>query len=575
MSVNQRLLLVLVILSLAGGGAALWWTDLEVRDIESDRPSVTPVSSPTLVGGKEQGRQDAILETGSTGSEGMRSTTVAHPLEVKLTLVQPGGYEDSRLPAPRGDANAGLRGFVRGNKNTGIPTVVTFVSGPNEGRVLESDSAGHFGASDLFPGLSMVRVAAATGQVSEREVSLHQLGNSELNLDMSQAAGAYVSGTVVDLDGEPLEGAQVYLDGANTLTNLLGEFDFSRVTPGKVPVTVRKDGYALSYQQFAVTFGRAISRDKLTLRLHPGCDLEVRLESAVGSPGPAKLYVLPVAGQSHGTGLGARTFPWHEINPVEVHPGGTTLIKGLQEGHVSLLAFHPGAIATQPIVNKKVNPGARNQHLVSFRSAPNAIRGVVKNADGTPAKNAFVRLEAPTRSFATTKAMQQRRPEYLQSLIAPHLPAAIQEVRTGPGGRFVVTAYPEISPGGYYLSVQSEAGDARAFKTVEPVTADHELTLEPVADVFGSLEVRMGGRYQALGVKATINGQPRDPWLLPADEQLVVQDLEPGLWKLEVWWHHAQLVNDKQIQIKPDQMLTEPLVLPLEAIEGEPQHEPK
>lgn len=575
MSGSQRLLLVLLVLAVVGGAAAVWLTE---RGLDGP-DTVRPVDGPAVARGPQglenaggpRGRVDKLtLEKPDARDASHSATTVEHPLEVRLVLVKEGLFDGGELPPPRRDANARLKGSIRGSRGAGVPGTVTFVAGPNQGRLLRSDSEGRFGATDLYQGLSLVRVETNGGLTSERELSLRQLSESELNLDMSRRAAAYVSGSVTDLSGSPIEGAEVRIDGSTKLTDINGEFEFPRITPGKVPAVVKKHGYAHSYQLFHVTYGRAISRDKLTFTLHPGVDLELRLEAAVGSPGPVKVFIMPVGGRSVGTQLGARTFPWHEVNPVLVHPGGSTVVEGLQEGHVSLLAFHPGAVASPPLVNKNLVPSRANQHLIRLRAAPAVIRGVVKGVDGKPVRGARVRLEDPARTYATSQAMQQRRPDNQIGAIVGHLPAAVQETATDLKGRFVLTAYPEISAKGYYLTAESPDGKARAVQVVPPGAVDLEIELEKIEDTTGWLLVRMGGRYQGLPIAATINGQPLERWTLPADEHLRLDGLVPGLWLLEIWWNQDRLVPGKQLRIEPEQETTERLVLPLPAIEGQP-----
>lgn len=572
MSGTQQLLILTLIL--AGAGTAVWFAEGEPQEPKTLLPA--QASGPSAGSGlkaREEGagRVDGLTLQGPDrpGGTGL-ATTVEHPLEVRLVLVKEGQFDGGELPPPRSDANARLRGFVRGNKGTGIPSKVTFLAGPNQGRELQSDPEGRFGATDLFQGLSLVRVEAGVGLVSEREVSLRQLSESELNLDMSQRAAAYVSGTVTDTSGAPLEGAEVSMDGGRTLTDVNGEFDFPRITPGKVPVVVKKHGYAHSYQMFHVVHGRAISRDKLTFPLSRGVDLELRLEAAVGSPGPVQVFIMPVGGSSVVTSLGARTYPWHQVNPIEVHPGGSTLVEGLQEGHVSLLAFHPGAIASPPLVNKNLLAGRKNQHLVRLRAAPTAIRGLVRGADGRPLSGASVRLEDPARTFASSRATQQSRPDLMTGAMTQHLPAAVQETKTNKTGHFVLTAYPKISVKGYYLTIVSPDRTERAIRVVPAAKAQLEIDLEKIEETAGSFSIRMGGRYQGLPVDVTINGQPSGRRILPAEEDLRVDGLVPGLWRMEIWWHQDRLEPGKQLQVEPGRETQERLVLPLAAIEGRP-----
>ncbi len=571
MSGPQRLFLVILVLVLAGAGASIWWSGDRFDGPDSARPQAPSQTREGLdaAGTSRSPRQGphANLADLDADSPARFATSVEAPLEIELVQVSKGTYRGSELQAPGSDAKARLTGTIRGSQGVGIPATVAFIAGPNEGRELKTDSKGRFGAVDLYQGLSLVRVTTSGGRTCERELTLRKLSESSLNLDLSTRAGAYVTGTVTDLAGEPIEGAKVRMDGGTCLTNMTGEFEFSRITPGKIPVIVSKHGYASAYQILPVTFGQSIGRDRVTFALHPEASLEVRLEAAVGSPGPVQLFVFPAGGSVVSTGLGPRTFPWHEINPIEVHPGGSVLVEGLQEGHVSLLAFHPGAVASPPIQNMKLFEGRKNQHLIRLRSATEAIRGVVTTPDGRPAKNARVSLEDPSRSFATSKAMQ-RGMEHQLGMIAPHLPAAVQRTTTDRSGRFVLTAFPKVTPKGYYLFVESQDGSASASRVVKPQSAEINLQLEPIEHHLGALEIRMGGRYQALGVEVTVNGQPREPSVLPADEELVIADLEAGQWRIEAWWNHEHINEGALLTIHSDSTERLPLVLPLGAIEG-------
>jgi hypothetical protein len=570
---SRNLLLVLFVLLLAGGGAAVWFSGGGgVADLDLAVPQTPTGRTRTdLEGGQAPDR--VALEGPVQQSASMERTTVVLPLRVELVQISRGIFKGSSLPPPGSDANARLKGLLRGERGAGLTGRVLFTHGPNGGRELRTDTLGRFGASDLYQGLSIVRVETDTGLTAVREIELRQLSESQLNLDLSQRASAYVRGRVRDVRGEPIFGAEVRMDGGTSMTNDLGEFEFARICPGKVPVVVKKHGYAHVYQVLGVVRGRPTAYDQLTFSMHPGADLEVRLDKAVGSPGPATLFILPVGGRSVSTKLGSRTFPWHEVNPVEVYPGGSVLIEGLQEGHVSLLAFHPGALASPPIVNKNLVPGQKNQHVISLRAAPVTIRGTVKGPDGLPAQGARVRLEDPTRSFATTKAMQKRKPVHQLGMVVPHLPAALQETVTDRGGRFILTAFPAVSPKGYYLTVESADGQARVNRVVPAETADLDLELKTIAQIGGSLNLYMGGRFQGLPVDIQINGQPQETRLLPADEELIIEDLDPGRWRLEVWWNQDHIKQGFQFEVAPRKEKRLPLVLPLGAIEGQSQEE--
>ncbi len=568
---TSRLLLLLLLSAAVGVGAVLLESRIgEDPELEVAHPTgdgVARPAAPEEASVPSEERRSVLLEPGVDPSTGAVATSVVHPLAVELTLVSRGSFpQNGNLPAPRSDANARLKGRIVGDGGAGVRATITFTAGPNLGRELRTDSQGRFGASDLYQGLAVVFVQTDRGVRCEREVALRQLAESQLNLDVSRVAAASVRGTVRDPNGELLEGAEVRLDGQTTFTDLEGEFFFPRIAPDKALAVVRKHGYARRRQIVPVMRSRPIERDRLTFTLHPGASLEVGLDAAAGGPGPALLYVLPVGGHELGTGLGERTFPWYEINPIEVHPGGSAFVEGLQPGHVSLMAFRVGAIASPPITNLKLIAGRKNQHKIRLKRGP-CIRGVVRGLDGEPAAGARVRLEAPAQGFATTKAMQ-RKPTYTLAVVLPHLPAAAQEVVTNRRGEFALTVFPKVSRG-YYLTAESSDGSLHASRAVTAESAEVELTLEPLRIDAAALEVRMGGRYQGLPIDLTVNGTPRDTFVLPPDEPLVIDDLEPGLWRAEVWWHHEQVLAPRQLSLEPRGQSELLLPLPMGAIEGQ------
>lgn len=499
-------------------------------------------------------------------------TTVIHPLVVELTQIQRGtfGDVDQMLPVGSG-ANARIRGTITGDRGAPQPGVVTFIAGPNEGRVLRTDSGGNFGASDLYQGLSIVRIESDRGASSEREVLLRQLAQTELNVPLGRAAASMVRGSVVDLQGEPIQGAEVRLDGSTAFSDDQGEFYFPRVSPGvRVLAVVKKHGYSNYRETPPIPRGSVIPRKNLKFVLHEGADLELTVEALVGSPGPSYAFVLPGVGQRVNSRLGQRTFPWHEVNPIVIHPGGTARIEGLQQGHVRLMVFHPGAVGSPPFSTLKLIPGRMNRHVFRLLAAP-TLSGVVADLDGKPVRGARVVLESANRSIATTKVLQQK-PTYNLGLVLPHLPSGLQEVETDARGRFSLSLFPQIDKS-YYLTVVSRDGALRANRVLRAVPAELQITLEPALEATGALGIGLAGRFQALPVKVVTNGAPQDEYLLRAEEELLIEGLESGTWRVQVWWNREQLQRGKQLIIEDDQSARLDLVLPKGALEGQTAEE--
>ena len=569
MSARKNGFLVLLLVLMAAGGGSAWM--LSGRR-SSEEPPAIELREPRIV----STRVEEPVETQLTLElprvhQGPAQSAVTRPLEVELTQLQRGTFAASpELPPPGSGANARLKGRIAGDRGVGTSGRVTFLAGPNAGRVLRTDKEGSFGASDLYQGLAVVELETDTGLRSVRQITLRQLSTEELFVTLGREAACAVRGLVKDKKGAPIFGAEVFLDGQRTATDDQGEFYFPRVSPDRVVAVVKKRGYASYMEEVALPIGGAIARENLVFTLHGGADLELRFEQAIGSSGPALAYVFPVGGQRVNSTLGQNTFPWHEVNPIVIHPGGTALIEGLQPGHVILSIFHPGGKASPPFETKKLLEGRTNHHAFHVQPAP-TLRGVVQGPDGKPISGATVTLEAPDRGDATVRVMQQK-PTFNLQMVVPQLPSALQQVKTDKRGNFALTLYPDISSS-YYLTAVDPGGTLRANRVVPAEAGEIEVALEPAADETGKLTVRMGGRFQGLPVKVSVNGALMDPYLLPAEDELEIEGLEAGTWRAEVWWHHDQLERGKTFVLEPDGSAEIAVVLPEGALEGEPPPE--
>lgn len=565
----QKNVLLATLLALATAGA---WFLLDTRTGQAEEMATVPegpriVRSRNNVNSEAEIVLDRAAERSSEGGE--VATRVEHPLEVELTLLQRGTFEtEGNLLPPGSGANARLTGHILGNGGKGAPGTVTFLAGPNAGRVLRTDSGGNFGASDLYQGLGIVEIETDFGVRSVRQVMLRQLSTAELNVTLGREVSTSVRGLVKNRQGEPIHGAEVQFDGGRAFTDDLGEFFFPRVSPGKVLAVVSKPGFAKYQEIVAIPMSSAISKENIQFILHEGASLELRVEQVVGGRGPSLAYIFPVGGQRVNSTLGQNTFPWHEVNPIEIFPGGTNLIEGLQPGNVILTIFHPGAIASPPFQTKKLQPGRKNVHAFRLRAAP-TLRGEVRGPDGKPSAGATVVLEAPDRGNATTKILQKK-PTFSLEMVVPILPSGSQTVKTDRSGQFAMTLYEEVA-GSFYLTAVDSTGELRANRVVTSSPDQIELELQPVDEDRSSMEIRMGGRFQGLPVRLSVNGTPMDPYVLAPEDKLEIEGLEAGTWRAEVWWHHEQLERGRQVTLKPNGRGEISVVLPRGALEGEPE----
>lgn len=494
-------------------------------------------------------------------------TTVIHPLELELSLLQSQlTHANESLQPPGSGATARLHGTLEPNGHQPTTGTLTFQAGPNKGRVLRTDTAGRFGASNLYQGLSILLIESDRGLVSEREVMLRQLGSTLLDVSLSRGDACLVRGRVKDRKAEPIARALVRIDGQETQTDDQGEFFFPRISSGKVLAIVRAPGMAHYREELYIPRNGAIQPDKLTFTLDPEVRLDLSVEAIMGSGGASTAYVFPIGGQRVNTGRGQRTYPWHLVNPIEIPPGRTISLAGLPEGHVSLMVFHPGSTATPALENKKLFAGRRNQHSFSLQQAP-TLQGRVVMPDGEPARGAHVVLEAPDVGLATTKVMQQKFTHNL-SMVLPHLPAGHQSTQADEMGRFVMTLHPKISKG-YYLSAVSADGQFAAARGVGALPESVELHLAPVQTPTGEITVHLKGRFQGLPVRITLQGAPADPFVLEASETLKVDGLEAGVWRAELRWNGERILQSRPLSLGPGGHAEVSAVLPLGALEGQ------
>ena len=174
--------------------------------------------------------------------EGEEPTEIFFPLELSLSLVEPAKrLAADGVGAHGSGARARLEGHLFGSDTNGVAGEVRFTSGANMGRVLKCDAGGGFGAHDLYPGLSIVKISGPMIAGAEREVLLRNDRKSVLNIGFGRPA--VVHGRVQDEAGDPIVGARVTMDGQETFTDIEGAFYYPRMTSGQVLLFVEMDGY--------------------------------------------------------------------------------------------------------------------------------------------------------------------------------------------------------------------------------------------------------------------------------------------------------------------------------------------
>lgn len=572
MTQTQKTFLLLLLLALGGGVGALWFLGLGEPESNgvvsySNQAPTEPAPAPSNTTDRT-GLETADEPVDPTFDVG--ETTVAFPLQVRLTQLRHAMFGDVKgIDAIGSGAAARIKGLVNGTKGEGVRASLEVVAGPNTGRTLECDATGVFGATDLYPGLALVRIVTPSGRVAEREVRLANSQTARLNIGFGRPTVVY--GQVVDKAGEPIVAVAVNMDGQETFTDDLGEFRFPQMTCGDlVLATFRKPGYALYREMLGITAGTTIPKGRLSFRLDPEAKLEVSIQGNLGSAGePAHLYFFPLSGQRVNGSRGQRTYPWHLLGPIEIYPGGSKLIEGLPEGHVQLVAFRSGAAANPPFINTKLYAGRTVQQVIRLQPAPQ-VQGRVVRA-GKPVSGARVTLEAPNRLAATSGTLQ--RSSYHQEMLMPLLPSGLQVAHTDAAGRFWFTAFAEVASGSY-LTAETSDGLWRGTHVVEKGEIEGiDVELERASQLVGHLTLGLTARFQGLPVRIFVGGSPRDPLIVPPDEdELTIEELGTGTWRLDVEWDREPLLEGLVVEVTQD---GKPILvtLPEGAVDGQTAEE--
>ncbi len=562
---SKNLLLILVVLAalalggglfLLGDGAA---SDRGLSPINPADLADSALGANSSFGGGLEQPADLTLPA-ADNRRGEDETTVAWPLEVRLELLEAkNDPQQDGVPRKGTGGNARLVGSIRGEDQKGVAATVTFVAGANEGLVLHADQTGSFGVNSLFPGLALVRVVSGR-HVAMREISLRQARDAQLNVSFARTTD--LTGEVVDKDGKPIEGAEVQIDGQEARTDLEGVFRFSRMASGKVYVQVDKPGYASHRENLMVAGGHVIERGTIKFTLEVGATLRINVAERVGSRGDALLYFLP----STARGLDRR-FPWHELNPTRVVPGGSVLLEDLPAERVNLWLFHTGAVAAPSAVGVRLRPGTETVKTLHLEPAEQ-IKGVVKQ-DGEPVRRARVTCEAPDRLSASMSIFGEG-PGFFDADLLPSFPVAIQEVFTDDEGKFALTAWSKVAPA-HYVTATSQDGQFTDCKILTSDKREVELNLEPVDVGDSEVEVALADRFQGLPVKVWINGAPQEPFVLPADKELIIRGLNDGAWSFHAKWNSEELHSNPRFILDRDYRI--PINLPEGALIGQTKDE--
>lgn len=569
-SSKSRVLLLAIAFASIGLGAWWWSRSSEPTRIGSvaPGPSVQGVPSPSAqsAGQRDQVVAPDAVETARPRQPGDRST-VAWPAKVELELVQPlVGASEPGVPVLGAGRSARIKGLIVGRDGSPVRAIVRFTHGFNEGRELVCNQDGAFGASDLYPGLSIVRADAPGYAGTVREIVLRQNVATELNLTFDHPTA--LTGRVFDaLDSKELADVEVAIDGQVTTTNEAGEFRFDAITGGeRLFVVLRKRGYASQREPIAIAVGRPVPRDRYKFSMRPSCTLRLTLGPIVGPPGEATIVLTHSSTfASRGDFAARRSYPFHAQNPIRLQPGRSAVIDDLPEGDLDVRAFYPGATLAPPVSKVTLVPGVERALELRFEPAA-VIEGVVTSPGGDPLENVAVRVEAPDRVGAMLNHVGQPL-AFLETEVFPTMPAMLEVARTDFSGRYRVTAWERAAPT-RYLIAESADGTLTASRVVRAADRRVDLQLAPREVELATLSIDLPGRFQAVPVETTINGVPFPEQMVAATEPLTIDNLEPGVWRLRVTWN-GEAATQGSTQVRVEKRTSHSVKLPQGAIDGQ------
>jgi len=412
--------------------------------------------------------------------------------KVRVDDVRP-GTSGLVLVLDQGDA---VRGTVVDDQGDGLTRFIVSAD-PEEGGGLTDDDAvrrvvisldGSFTVDGLREGTWTVRAMADDHQPTE-PVTVQIPGAQELALVAPRLAE--LNGIVRSPGGEPISGASVYVDtldedeefrtdgiarrwGEDATTNQDGKFSAKDVRPGRLRVSAKADGYAVSPAQL-VLVEPGSETEGVSLALRRGAEIRGQLHATVGELGERRIQ-MRAEGQGNYWG-----------NATTDSSGGFEF-EGLDPGSYRLtLEGGDDADGLSKTVAEVVTLSVGEKRTVLLGAPPanpTTVQGVVR-AGGEPAAGMVVRARA-------------REDGQMNNDVA----------RTDGDGRYALTL---AGPGSYTFDIGEAEGSKSRFDRDlgegENPAVDFDLAI-------GVVEGRVIG----------IDGEP----LSGCDVKLVVVELEEG-----------------------------------------------
>jgi hypothetical protein len=231
---------------------------------------------------------------------------------------------------------------------------------------------------------------------------------------------------------------------------------------------------------------------------------------------------------------------------------------------LALRLFHAGARAKPERVQVSLSPGEEEMVVLHMEPAP-VVAGVV-TLRGQPARDAVVRLETPDRVGSLLKSYGQSNWMQLEAEVYSNLPSAVQEIRANGRGEYSISSYEDLSARRFLTAVSAD-GRSRAARLLKGGETRVDLQLEAVSAGVSVVSLRLPSRWQALPVRIVVNGEPRDPFLLPPGQDLDIEGLPSGEWLVSATWNGEALVEKRSLVLRQEATIA--CELPEGAIAGQ------
>ena len=221
---------------------------------------------------------------------------------------------------------------------------------------LVTDASGAFARSGLRAGQRRVTVEVEGLPACTRSVRLRPYHVARLDLDLG--CRELVRGSVHDVHGAVIEGAELMLDGERGASDADGRFALLRRASGTAELVVRAPGFA--WFTCAVPEGKDVP---LEIALEPACTLEVVVPESLRGQDVA-VHVAP-GGFERTAGSPARSAtPWHLMSPVRFARQQALLFENLPEGEVDVWIVGADSVARSDSLRTSAEQSVRSEPRV-------------------------------------------------------------------------------------------------------------------------------------------------------------------------------------------------------------------